>query len=226
MDWSPILISLRTAAISIIITFFLGISAALFVMKRGTKVKILLDGIFTLPLVLPPTVAGFFLLELFGINGSLGKLFLKIGIRIIFTWQAAVIAAVVISLPLMYRSARAALEQVDENLVFAGRTLGMSESRILYRIRLPLAFPGIASGGILAFARGLGEFGATIMIAGNIKGVTQTIPLAIYSSVQAGDMKQAYTWVAIIVVLSLVIIILMNYYTVKSQKYRGRRGRR
>lgn len=179
---------------------------------KSNRMKRWLDGLFTLPMVLPPTVAGFFLLYLFGVNRPIGR-FLKevFDYKIIFTWQAGVLAAVVISFPLMYRSARGAFEQVDMNLIYAARTLGLAERTIFWRILIPAAAPGILSGGVLAFARGLGEFGATAMIAGNIAGETRTLPLAIYSNVAAGDMAGAGTYVLIIVAFSLFIVAAMNY---------------
>lgn len=221
MEISPILISLKTSAVSIFFTFFLGIWAAEAVVRiKSGKLKMLLDGILTLPLVLPPTVAGFFLLYLFGVKRPVGKLLLSVfHYKIVFTWQATVLAAVLISFPLMYRSARGAFEQVDENVLNAARTLGISERRIFWRIRMPLAMPGVLSGGVLAFARGLGEFGATAMIAGNIAGRTRTLPLAIYSEVAGGDMQGAGQYVLIIVALSLIIVAGMNAV---AQKQSGR----
>lgn len=218
MDWSPILISAKTAGLSILVTFFLGVFLARWVVNlRSEKVRMLIDGVLTLPMVLPPTVMGFFLLFLFGVKRPVGKFILNVlGVKIVFTWWATVIAAVVISLPLMYRSARGAFEQVDPNLIYAGRTLGKSESWIFWRVVMPAALPGVASGGILAFARGLGEFGATAMLAGNIAGQTQTLPLAIYSEVAAGDMEGAYGYVYILVAISFVVIFLMNYFTLKG----------
>ena len=219
MDWSPLLISMKTAIVATIITFFLGTYAAQKVKKASGKLVWILDGLFTLPLVLPPTVAGFFLLVLFGNNGPIGQLLLAVGIRIIFTWSATVIAAVVIAFPLMYRSAKAAFEQTDQNLIFAGRTLGMSELKIFWKISMPLALPGIMAGGILAFARALGEFGATLMIAGNIPKVTQTIPVAIYMAVQGNNMEKAAIWVIIIVIISFAVIFIMNYISNRRIKY-------
>lgn len=212
MDMSPILISLQTASVAICITFFLGIAAAKAVISiRRERVKILLDGVLTLPLVLPPTVAGFFLLYLFGVRRPVGQFFLEyFGVKIAFSWAATVLAAVVISFPLMYRSARGAFEQVDETLIYAGQTLGLSEWTIFWRIVMPGALPGILSGGVLAFTRGLGEFGATAMIAGNIAGKTRTLPLAIYSEVAAGNMEGAGVYVWIIVTISLLIVGVMN----------------
>lgn len=220
MDYSPILISLRTASFAIVITFFTGIAAAKAVLAiRRESVRVLLDGILTLPLVLPPTVAGFFLLYLFGVKRPIGMLFLNtFGIKIAFSWGATVLAAVVISFPLMYRSARGAFEQVDENLIYAGRTLGLSEWQIFWKILIPEALPGIVSGGVLSYTRGLGEFGATAMIAGNIAGKTRTLPLAIYSEVAAGNMERAGIYVWIIVAMSLLIVGGMNLITIKRQK--------
>ena len=219
MDWSPLLISLKTAAAATLITFFLGIFAAQKVMKARGRIVWLLDGIFTLPLVLPPTVAGFFLLVLFGKHGPVGQFLAVFGIQIGFKWSATVIAAVVIAFPLMYRSAKAAFEQVDGNLIFAARTLGISDIHIFWRITMPLALPGIISGGILAFARSLGEFGATLMIAGNIPKVTQTIPVAIYMAVQGSRMDRAAVWVILIVIISFAVIFFMNYLPNRKRKF-------
>ena len=180
----------------------------------------ILDGILTLPLVLPPTVMGFFLLLIFGVNRPIGKLLLEfLGVKIVFSWSATVIASLVIAFPLMYRSARGAFEQVDQNLIMAARTLGMSERKIFWRIIMPLALPGVASGGILAFARGLGEFGATAMIAGNIANKTRTLPLAIYADVAAGDMASATNYVLIVTIISFAVVVLTNYFTLKERKY-------
>jgi molybdate transport system permease protein len=187
----------------------------------------ILDGILTLPLVLPPTVAGFFLLYIFGARGPVGKFFLDFfAVKIAFSWGATVLAAAAISFPLMYRSARGALEQVDPNLIYAGRTLGLSEWTIFLKVSLPTALPGVASGGVLAFARGLGEFGATAMIAGNIAGKTRTLPLAIYSAVAAGDMDTAYNYVLVIVIFSFLVVALMNYFTAWDGRGRDRKIRR
>lgn len=220
MDHSPILISMKTAALTIVLVFFVGLFAARFVAGlRSQTAKTLLDGLFTLPLVLPPTVAGFFLLYIFGIHRPVGKFFVDyFGIKIAFSWGATVLAASVISFPLMYRSARGALEQVDENLLHAARSLGFSEWRSFWCIQFPAALPGIVSGGILAFARGLGEFGATAMIAGNIAGKTRTLPLAVYSAVAAGDEKTAGFYVAVLVGISFVAVVLMDYFARKERK--------
>lgn len=178
MDWSPILISMKTASLSIFITFFLGIIAAWAVFRlKNETLKIICDGILTLPLVLPPTVAGFFLLYVFGVKRPIGQFFLDFfGVKIAFSWGATVLAAAVMSFPLMYRSARGAFEQVNPDLAAAARTLGMSEWEIFRKVIFANATPGILSGGVLAFARGLGEFGATSMIAGNIAGKQEPCP--------------------------------------------------
>ncbi len=225
MDWSPIWISMKTAGLSILITFFLGIFAAWRVVSmKNQGWKAIWDGIFTLPLVLPPTVAGYFLLYLFGVKRPLGRFFIEyFGVRIAFSWGAAVIAAVMMSFPLMYRSARGALEQVDPDLTDAARTLGMSEWRIFRKVLLPNGLPGIVSGGILAFARGLGEFGATAMIAGNIAGKTRTLPMAVYAEVAAGNMDSAFQYVEIIVIIALGSILLMNYGAYRAEKKRRHR---
>ena len=221
MDISPIIISLKTATVSIVFTFLLWLFIARAIVKiKSEKIKMILDGILTLPLVLPPTVMGFFLLLIFGVNRPIGKLLLEfLGVKIVFSWSATVIASVVIAFPLMYRSARGAFEQVDQNLIMAARTLGMSERKIFWRIIMPLALPGVASGGILAFARGLGEFGATAMIAGNIANKTRTLPLAIYADVAAGDMASATNYVLIVTIISFAVVVLTNYFTLKERKY-------
>ena len=221
MDISPIIISLKTATISMFFTFLLGVFIARVIVNiKYEKVKMILDGILTLPLVLPPTVMGFFLLIVFGVNRPIGKMLLDfMGVKIVFSWSATVIASIVISFPLMYRSARGAFEQVDKNLIMAARTLGMSERKIFWRVIMPMALPGVASGGILAFARGLGEFGATAMIAGNIANKTRTLPLAFYAEVAAGNMDSALNYVLIVTVISFMVVVLTNYFTIKERKY-------
>lgn len=224
MATAPIFISLKTASLSIILTFFAGILAAYLVVRiRNEKIKIVWDGLLTLPLVLPPTVAGFFLLYLFGVKRPVGSFFIEyFGVKIAFSWGATVLAAAVISFPLMYRSARGAFEQVDENLIYAGRTIGLPEWKIFFRVLLPNALPGVLSGGILAFARGLGEFGATAMIAGNIAGKTRTLPLAVYSEVAAGNMEGAYKYVLILVLISFLAVTGMNAVTYIFQRQNRR----
>ncbi len=220
MDWSPVLISMKTASLSILITFFLGLIVAWGIVKiKNDSTKIVLDGIFTLPLVLPPTVVGFFLLYIFGVRGPIGSFFIDFfAIKIVFSWPATVIAAVVMSFPLMYRSARGAFEQVDSNLLDAGRTLGMSEWKIFWKVLFANALPGIISGGILAYARGLGEFGATAMLAGNIAGQTRTLPMAVYSEVAAGNMGSALDYVIVIIIISFIAIFIMDFISIRKEK--------
>lgn len=223
IDWSPLWISLHTAAATITIVFFIGVIIAWWVERlQSQSLKIFADAVITLPMVLPPTVAGFFLLYFFGSNRFLGQLIYQLtGIKIAFSWLATVLAAAVISLPLMYRSARGALSQVDKGMLEAARSLGMTEWRIFWRIHLPNAMPGIIAGGLLAFARGLGEFGATAMIAGNIAGRTRTLPLAVYSAVAAGDWDAAGWYVAVIVGICLLVVIGLNVYLYKTKQQQG-----
>lgn len=223
IDWSPLWISLHTAATTIVIVFFIGVIIAWRVERlQSQSLKIFADAVITLPMVLPPTVAGFFLLYFFGNNRFLGQLIYQLtGIKIAFSWLATVLAAAVISLPLMYRSARGALSQVDKGMLEAARSLGMTEWRIFWRIHLPNALPGIIAGGLLAFARGLGEFGATAMIAGNIAGRTRTLPLAVYSAVAAGDWDAAGWYVAVIVGICLLVVIGLNVYLYKTKQQQG-----
>lgn len=220
MDWAPVLISMKTASLSILITFFMGLIIAWGIIKiKNDSIKIVLDGIFTLPLVLPPTVVGFFLLYIFGVRGPIGSFFVEFfAYKIAFSWPATVIAAVVMSFPLMYRSARGAFEQVDSNLLDAGRTLGMSEWKIFWKVLFANALPGIISGGILAYARGLGEFGATAMLAGNIAGQTRTLPMAVYSEVAAGNMGSAFDYVIVIIFISFIAIFIMDYVSIRKEK--------
>lgn len=223
IDWSPLWISLHAAAATIVIVFFIGVIIAWWVERlQSQSLKIFADAVITLPMVLPPTVAGFFLLYFFGNNRFLGQLIYQLtGIKIAFSWLATVLAAAVISLPLMYRSARGALSQVDKGMLEAARSLGMTEWRIFWRIHLPNALPGIIAGGLLAFARGLGEFGATAMIAGNIAGRTRTLPLAVYSAVAAGDWEAAGWYVAVIVGICLLVVIGLNVYLYKTKQQQG-----
>lgn len=225
MDYSAIWISLKTAGASIVITFFLGVWVAWAVCcMRGHKVKMILDGILTLPLVLPPTVAGFFLLYIFGVQRPFGRFLLEVlGVKLVFSWPATVVAAVVISFPLMYRSARGAFEQIDINILQAAQTIGMPRRRIFWRVAMPTALPGVAGGAVLAFARSLGEFGATTMIAGNIAGKTRTLPLAVASAVAGGNMQDAYGYVSILVGISLLVVFGMNWAAAKG-RLAGRKG--
>jgi len=213
MDLSPLWISLATSVTATAITFVVGLAAAVWRERYTSPAMALVDGIFLLPLVLPPTVVGFLLLLLFGRNGPLGKLLLHFGATIVFSWPATVIAAAVVAFPLMYLTSRAALEQVQPELLQAARTLGASEWRVFREIALPLAWPGVLAGTILSFARALGEFGATLMIAGNIPGKTETIPIAIYFAVEADEMQRALSWCAVDVVISLALLSGLYYWT-------------
>lgn len=219
LDWSPLIISLKTGVVATIISFFLGIFAARKVIKAGPKVKAVADGILTLPMVLPPTVAGFFLLLLFSRRRPLGiYLYENFDIKVVQTWLGCIIAATVIAFPLMYRNARAAFEQVDVNLIYAGRTLGMSETAIFWKVVVPTAGPGIISGTILTFARAMGEYGATSMLAGNIPGKTGTISQRIAMVIQDGDYLTAGVWVIIVMLIAFVVIFLMNLISGKKMK--------
>ena len=211
-DWSPFWISLKTGIVATILCFFLGLWAARKVLKLGPKARAVVDGILTLPMVLAPTVAGFFLLLLFSLRRPVGSfLYEKAGIQVVQTWLGCVIAASVIAFPLMYRNARAAFEQVDPDLIYAARTLGMPERRIFWRVVMPAAGPGVASGTVLTFARALGEYGATSMLAGNIAGKTGTISQKIANVIKDGDYATAGVWVVIMLVIALGIIMVINY---------------
>ena len=223
MDFSPLWISLKTAFVATVITFIIGIVISYKMANYRGKGRGIIDGIFTLPLILPPTVVGFFLLLICGKNGVIGKIIMSFDKNIIFTWSATVIAATVVSFPMMYRTCRSAFEQIDKNMILAARTLGLSESKIFFKIAIPLAWPGIIGGLVLSFARALGEFGATLMIAGNIPGKTQTMPVAIYFAVEGGDMNKALLWVLIIVAISFIMIFLLNFWSDKQQKLIGNR---
>src|SRR5208283_3027062 len=197
MDWSPLWISLETSVTATLITLVVGLAAAAWRQRRTGPAMAFVDGIFLLPLVLPPTVVGFFLLLLFGRNGPVGRFLLRFGMTVVFSWPATVIAAAVVAFPLMYLTARAALEQVDPQFLQAARTLGASVWRVFREVALPLAWPGVIAGTILSFARALGEFGATLMLAGNIPGKTETIPIAIYFAVEANEIQRAMAWCAV-----------------------------
>lgn len=224
MDYSPLWISVKVAVCATVFTFFLGLAAARWVLSMK-KVRFIIDGIFSLPMVLPPTVVGFFLLIIFGKNSVFGSALMRMGLNVLFTWQGAVVAAVVVSFPIMYRTALGAFEQVDVNLLHAARTLGMTETEIFFRVLLPVSAPGVAAAAILAFARALGEFGATIMLAGNIPGKTQTMSIAIYTAMQSGNRNLAYRWVAVIMVISFTTVFLMNYWTSCQGKKMPKKGR-
>jgi len=226
MDWSPLWISLATSLTATAITLITGLAAAAWRERRTGPMMALVDGIFLLPLVLPPTVVGFLLLLLLGRNGPVGKLLLRFGATVIFSWPATVIAAAVVAFPLMYLTARAALEQVDPHYLQAARTLGASEWRVFREVALPLAWPGVLAGTILSFARALGEFGATLLLAGNIPGKTETIPIAIYFAVEANELQRAATWCAVDIGLSLVLLAGLYHWTHAQGPGRIRLSRR
>lgn len=222
INFSPLIISMKTAVLSTLLTSIVGIPVSYVLARYKGKLRGFIDGVLTLPLVLPPTVVGFFLLLIFGKNGFIGQALAKININIIFSWSATVIAATVVSFTMMYRTTRAAFEQIDNNMILAARTLGLSEFKIFYKIAIPLAFPGIIAGIILSFARAMGEFGATLMIAGNIPGKTQTMPLAIFFAVEGGHMDKAIAWVAIITAISIIMILILNYWSDNHSEKRYR----
>jgi len=212
-DFSPLWISLKTSFVATIFAFVAGIVVAGWMFSYRGKGKGVIDGILTLPLVLPPTVVGFLLLLLLGRNSPLGQLLMQFEITIVFSWSATVIAATVVAFPLMYKSVLAAFNQIDTDLINCARTLGASELRIFGQVILPLAWPGVVAGTILAFARALGEFGATLMLAGSIPGKTQTMPVAIFFAAEAGKMDEALIWVLIIVAIALAAIASINYWS-------------
>lgn len=219
LDWSPLFISLKTGVAATFVSFFLGIYTASRVMRMPARRKAFADGLLTLPMVLPPTVAGFFLLLIFSKRRPFGIfLYENFDIKVVQTWLGCVIAATVIAFPLMYRNARAAFEQVDINLIYAGRTLGMSEMEIFWKVVVPAAGPGIVSGTILTFARALGEYGATSMLAGNIPGKTGTISQKIAMVIQDGDYATAGVWVVIVMLIAFTAIFLMNLISGKKLK--------
>lgn len=218
MDWHPLILSIRVATIATIIVTCLGVPLTRLMARREFYGKDFLEAAITLPMVLPPSVVGYGLLMLIGKNGLLGKALAEVGLSLVFTWYAAVIASTVVAFPLMYQSAKAAFKSVDVNFEKAARTLGASEVRIFFTVTLPLAWPGILAGLVLTFARALGEFGATLMVAGNIPGQTQTIPTAIYFAVESGKNVMAKTLVAVITVFSFCVIFWVNRWA-KKQNY-------
>lgn len=218
-DLSPLWISLKTVGLSTLVTSFAGIAAAYWMLGYRGRWKSVLESIFVAPLILPPTVVGFLLLLLFGHKGALGQVMAGFKFTVIFTWYAAVITAAVVAFPLIYKTALGAFEQVDSSLLQVAQTLGASQQRIFWRILLPLSIPGLLAGVTLAFARALGEFGATLMLAGNIPGQTQTMPMAIYFAVEAGDMQEAWLWVTVMMTISLSGMIAVNLWQKQYQQH-------
>lgn len=215
---SPLWISLRTVGVATAITFAVGIAAARWMSRYTGRMASLIDGIFLLPLVLPPTVVGLGLLLLFGKHGPLGAILAQFNATIIFSWPATVISAVVMAFPIMYMTARGAFDQVDPGVEDVARTLGASEWRVFWTVTMPLAWPGVAAATVLSLARSLGEFGATLMLAGNIPGRTATIPIAIYFAIQAGDMNRALVLVGIVVAIAFTSLAAIAYWKAKSHK--------
>ncbi|MDO5424597.1 MAG: molybdate ABC transporter permease subunit [Eubacteriales bacterium] len=211
MDWYPLFNSLRIALISSVIVFFAGIFAAYYIAKLPPLLKGILDVVLTLPLVLPPTVVGYFLLILTGPKRPLGSWVLStFGVKLVMTWYSGIFAAVVIAFPLMYRTARGAFESFDETLAFSGKTLGLSNTYIFWRIRMPACKQGIMAGAVLAFARALGEYGATSMVAGYTPGRTATISTTVYQLWRTNDDELAFKWVMINIAISAVVLLAVN----------------
>jgi molybdate transport system permease protein len=210
IDLAPLLVSLKTALAATLISLVLGVLGGRWQMSRRGTVAHSLDVFLMLPIALPPTIIGLGLLLIFGRSSPVGEALAKVGMSIVFTWPAAVLAAVVMSLPIMYQSARGAFAQVDANLLDTARIFGFSELRILWQIMLPLAWPGIAAGVVLTFLRALGEFGATLMIAGNIPGRTQTAPLAIFFAVEAGERWAPILWALVVIAVAVSVLCLVR----------------
>ena len=219
MIWPALKLSLLVVSVATLIVGVLGLALAFLLARRDFRGKELLDAVLTMPLVLPPTVTGYYLIVLLGRRGLLGKFIYDLtGWTVVFTWQGAVVAAVIVSLPLMIKAARASIESVNPQYEIASYTLGKGELETFFRITLPLARRGILAGLILSFARALGEFGATLMIAGNIPGRTQTMPLAIYEAVASGDDRRAQTLAVLLTAISILAVYLTNRLS-RSQVY-------
>ncbi len=214
----PLIISVKTVLTATAATFCCGLAAARWMANYSGRLKSLIDSFFILPLILPPTVIGFGLLLLFGSNGPLGKLLALLDINIIFSWPATVITAVIVSFPLMYMTARGGFEQVDSNIENSARTLGASEWRVFWTVTLPLSWPTVMAATVLSFARALGEFGATLMLAGNIPGKTTTIPVAIYFKIQAGQLHEALVLVFVVMAYAILSLALLTYWKSRTSK--------
>lgn len=210
MDWFPLWNSLRIAGISSIIVFFAGIFLAYYVIRLPRLIKGILDVILTLPLVLPPTVCGWFLLMIFGLKHPAGKFLQQVGVQFVMHWYGGVLAAVVVAFPLMYRTARGAFESFDETLAWSGKTLGLSNTFIFWRIRMPACRQGILAGFVLAFARALGEYGATSMLIGYTPGKTATISTTVYQLWRTGENGEAVIWVLVNLAISAVVLLIIN----------------
>lgn len=210
MDWYPLLNSLRIAAASSVIVFFLGILCACYAARLPRTVKGVLDVVLTLPMVLPPTVCGYLLLLLFGVKRPLGVFLARFGVQFVMTWQGGILAASVVAFPLMYRTARGAFESFDETLAYAGQTLGLSNTYIFWRVRMPACRQGILAGTVLAFARALGEYGATSMLIGYTPGRTATISTTVYQLWRTNDEAGALRWVLVNLAISAVVLLAVN----------------
>lgn len=221
-DWFPLWNSLRIAAASSVIVFFAGIFAAYKVAKMPRFVKGILDVILTLPLVLPPTVCGWFLLRLFGNRRPVGQFLAQIGIRLVMNWPGGVAAAVVVAFPLMYRTARGAFESFDENLAWAGQTLGLSNTWIFWKVRMRACRQGILAGTVLAFARALGEYGATSMLIGYTPGRTATVSTTVYQLWRTNDESGAFFWVMINLAISAVVLLAVNMLEKRNRRQEWR----
>lgn len=226
VNLSPLWVTLETSLTAIAIVFVLGLLAAWWSLRCHPRVRDVADAIFTIPMVLPPTVCGFLLLLLLGKNTPVGSWFIDVGFPLVFSWVSTVIAAVVVSFPLMYRSARGAFESLDPTMLDAARTLGWSDVRIFFRLMLPLSWSSIAAGTVLAFARALGEFGATLFLAGNYLGITRTIPIAIYFEWMNGNTGVALFWTAVILAFSFAVILFINLWGRRATGYRKGASRR
>ena len=220
IDMSPFWVTLKTTGTAIVFIFILGLAAAYLTMRVPKLARDIFDTIFTIPMVLPPTVCGFLLLSLLGRNTPIGAWFIDIGFPLIFSWPATVIAATVVAFPLMYRSCRGAFENLDANMLDAARTLGWSNAKIFFKLMIPLSWSSIAAATVLAFARALGEFGATLFLAGNYVGITRTIPIAIYFEWMAGNDGAAWFWTGVILVFSFVVILFINLWSRHTTRYR------
>ena len=218
MDSAPLLLSLKTACVATMFTFFLGILCARWRLGRTSRAVHLLDALLMLPIALPPTVLGLGLLLLFGRSSPVGEMLARVGCSIVFTWPATVLASLVVSFPIMYQTARGAFQQIDPSLLDAGRLFGRGEWSLLWRIMLPLAWPGIAAGALLSFLRAIGEFGATLMIAGNIPGTTQTAPIAIFFAVDAGEKREALVLSLALLGLSFAALLLASGLTRRLER--------
>ncbi len=218
VDWFPLINSLRIAAISCVLVFFLGICLAYYAAKLPRAIKGILDVILTLPLVLPPTVCGYFLLLVFGVKRPLGIFLMRFGVKFVMTWYGGVLAASVVAFPLMYRTARGAFESFDETLAYSGQTLGLSNRYIFWRIRMPACKQGILAGTVLAFARALGEYGATSMLIGYTPGRTATISTTVYQLWRTNDEAGALFWVLVNLAISMVVLLAVNLLETRQRK--------